>query len=95
MRLWLSLLEDQVDVVLASSKFSTGEKYNPELSLTSTVKDSETNSTQMIREIDGNWTEMVINGSLLVDNIFSSFKSKIQTTTKLNFYGIIGDPSAQ
>jgi len=49
----------------------------------------------MIREVDGNWTEMIMNGSLLEDNVFSGFKSKILTTIQMDFYGLIGDPAAQ
>lgn len=65
MRLWVSLLEDQLDVVLASSEFHTKGKYDPSSSATHEIYNKTRNEIEIVTNITGNWTEVNFTGLVL------------------------------
>lgn len=89
-------MEDQLDVVLEDSEFETRDKFDPTKSVTVKVKDPM-NEMEIIKdgsdELDtGNveWKEVNFTGKVLNDNIFLEFKNKLQSTIKVDFFGIKG-----
>ena len=60
--LWPSLTEEQVQVVLALSPYNATGKFNPYKSKTLSILNADVNETIHINMVDGNWTELDMNG---------------------------------
>lgn len=55
------------------------------------VLNPDLNQSIHIDDLNETWYDMLADGQMLQDNLFMSFKSQIQQTVNIAFFGVIGD----